>query len=303
MAIPNYQSIMLPLLKYLGDQRERTNEQTLKVLADEFGLTEEERKELLASGQQTVFANRIGWAKVYLKKAGLIESRRRGFHKITQRGTEVLRQNPKALNNQSLMRFPEFVAFIKPKKSRPGLIGTEKDFVDDKTPEEYLEYGYQEIRRQLSDEILKRIKECAPDFFENLVVDLLLRMGYGGSRQDAGKSIGRSGDGGIDGIIKEDKLGLDAVYIQAKRWENNVSRPEVQKFAGALQGERAKKGILITTSDFTKEAEDYIKTIENKIVLINGTQLAELMIDHDIGVTKVASYELKRIDSDYFNSE
>jgi restriction system protein len=303
MAIPDYQGIMLPLLKHLGDQRERTNEQTLKVLADEFGLTAEERKKLLTSGQQTVFANRIGWAKVYLKKACLIESRRRGFHKITQRGTEVLRQNPKAINNQFLMRFPEFIAFIKPKKSPPGLAGADKGLGDDKTPEEYLEYGYQEIRRQLTDEILKRIKECPSDFFENLVVDLLLRMGYGGSRHDAGKSIGKSGDGGIDGIIKEDKLGLDAVYIQAKRWENNVSRPEVQKFAGALQGVRAKKGILITTSDFTKEAEDYVKTIENKIVLLNGTQLAELMIDHDIGVTRVASYELKRIDSDYFTSD
>ncbi|MBM4463037.1 MAG: restriction endonuclease [Chloroflexi bacterium] len=303
MAIPDYQSIMLPLLKHLSDQRERGNEQTVKALADEFGLTTEERKRLLASGQQTVFANRIGWAKVYLKKAGLIESRRRGLYKITQRGTEVLKQNPQSVDNRFLMRFPDFVTFIRPKKSPPGSAGSEKGLGDDKTPEEYLEYGYQEIRRQLADEILRRIKECPSDFFEKLVVDLLLRMGYGGSRHDAGRSIGKSGDGGIDGIIKEDKLGLDAVYIQAKRWENNVSRPEVQKFAGALQGVRARKGILITSSDFTKEAEDYVKTIENKIVLLNGTQLAELMIDHDIGVTRVAAYELKRIDSDYFTSD
>jgi len=303
MAIPDYQTIMLPLLKHLSDQQERTNEQTLNVLADEFSLTEEERKELLTSGQQTVFANRIGWAKVYLKKAGLIESPKRGLHKITQRGIEVLKKNPQTVDSHFLMQFPEFVTFIKPKKAPPGIVGAEQGFSNDKTPEEYLEYGYQEIRRQLSDDILKRVKECPSDFFENLVVDLLLRMGYGGSRQDAGKSIGKSGDGGIDGIIKEDRLGLDAIYIQAKRWEGNVSRPEVQKFAGALQGQRAKKGILITTSAFSKEAEDYVRNIENKIVLINGTQLAGLMIDHDVGVTRVASYKLKRIDSDYFSGD
>ena len=199
MAIPDYQTIMLPLLKHLGDQQEHTNEQTLNVLADEFGLTEQERKELLASSQQTVFANRIGWAKVYLKKAGLVESPKRGLHKITQRGIEVLKKNPQTIDSRFLMQFPEFVTFIKPKKAPPEIFGAEQGFGSDKTPEEYLYYVYQEIRQQLSDDILKRVKECPPDFFENLVVDLLLRMGYGGSRQDAGKSIGKSGDGGIDG--------------------------------------------------------------------------------------------------------
>jgi len=303
MAIPDYQAIMLPFLRHLSDEQERSNDQSLNVLADQFGVTEEEREELLPSGQQTVLVNRIGWAKFYLKKAGLIESPRRGYHRITQRGIEVLKQNPQAINNRFLMRFPEFLEFMKPKKAAPGPVRAEKGSGDDKTPEEYLEYGYQEIRHQLADEILKRIKECPPSFFENLVVDLLLRMGYGGSRHDAGKSIGRSGDGGIDGIIKEDKLGLDAIYIQAKRWDGNVSRPEVQKFAGALAGQQAKKGIFITTSGFTKEAEQYVEKIDSRIVLINGVRLAGLMIDHDVGVTKVASYELKRIDSDYFGSD
>jgi len=297
MAIPDYQAIMLPLLKHLGDGQERSNADSLEALAAQFGLTEEERKELLSSGQRT-FANRLAWAKTYLKQAGLIEAPRRGCHKITERGIKVLKQNPQTVNNDFLMQFSEFAAFMK-----RTTVTKENDLDDDKTPQEHVEYGYQEIRRELADEVLKRIKECHPNFFERLVVDLVVAMGYGGSRRDAGKAIGTAGDGGIDGIIKEDKLGLEAIYIQAKRWDGNVSRPEVQKFAGALAGQQAKKGIFITTSGFTKEAEEYVQKIDSRIVLINGTQLAELMIDHDIGVTRVASYDVKRIDSDYFGTD
>ena len=300
MAIPDYQTIMLPLLRHLANQQERSNQETHDALAAYFGLTEEERKALLSSGQQTVFANRVGWAKVYLKKAGLIESSRRGFHKITRRGVEVLKGDPQTINTQFLMQFPEFEQFIRPNKAD---YVTQKDFSEEKTPREHLEYGYQSIRRELSVETLKRVKACSADFFERLVVDLLVKMGYGGSHQDAGESVGKSGDGGIDGIIKEDKLGLDAIFIQAKRWEASIGRPEVQKFAGALQGQRAKKGIFITTSDFTKEAQDYVRNIDNKIVLIGGDQLATFMIDHDVGVMKEASYEIKKIDLDYFAGE
>ncbi len=171
------------------------------------------------------------------------------------------------------------------------------------TPEDHIALGYQQIREALAADLLRSIKECAPDFFEQLVVDLLLAMGYGGSRQDAGQAVGRGGDGGIDGIIKEDRLGLDAIYIQAKRWEGVVGRPEIQKFAGALQGQRARKGIFLTTSSYTKEAREFAASIDSKIILIDGEALASLMIDYGVGVTDVASYLVKRVDSDYFGQE
>jgi len=305
MAIPDYQTVMLPLLEHLGDKEEKATRETLDVLASRFNLTEEEKKELLPSGQQPIFSNRVGWAKVYLKKAGLIESTRRGYYKITQKGLDTLSEKPLRIDNQYLKQFSAFLDFTKGRSEKGE---EEKDIelngiANEKTPEEYLEYGYQKINKDLSQDILERIKSCSPIFFERLVIELLLKMGYGGSRKEAGKTIGRSGDEGIDGIIKEDRLGLDVIYIQAKRWENTVGRPEIQKFAGALQGQRAKKGIFITTSNFSKEAQEYASLIENKIVLIDGEQLSSYMIDLDIGVSKIASYEIKRIDSDYFTEE
>jgi restriction system protein len=306
MAIPDYQTIMLPLLKHLGDGQERSTQETFDALADELALSEEERKELLSSGRQPVFTNRIGWAKVYLKKALLIEAPKRAHYKITERGLEVLQQNPAAIDNNFLMQFPEFEEFIKTRaKPKPGGEGPGVVEPPDtgKTPEDYLEYGYARVRQELAVELLKTVKECTPYFFEGLVLDVLLGMGYGGSRQDAAKTVGRGSDGGIDGIIKEDRLGLDRVYIQAKRWEGTVGRPEIQKFAGALQGQRAKKGVFITTSSFTREAEEYTKFIDNNIVLIDGEQLVNLMIDNDVGVTKVTSYDVKKVDLDYFLEE
>ncbi len=305
MAIPDYQTVMLPLLEHLGDKEEKATRETLDVLASRFNLTEEEKKELLPSGQQPIFSNRVGWAKVYLKKAGLIESTRRGYYKITQKGLDTLSEKPLRIDNQYLKQFSAFLDFTKGRSEKGE---EEKDIelngiANEKTPEEYLEYGYQKINKDLSQDILERIKSCSPIFFERLVIELLLKMGYGGSRKEAGKTIGRSGDEGIDGIIKEDRLGLDVIYIQAKRWENTVGRPEIQKFAGALQGQRAKKGIFITTSNFSKEAQEYASLIESKIVLIDGEQLSSYMIDLDIGVSKIASYEIKRIDSDYFTEE
>jgi restriction system protein len=302
MAIPDYQSIMLPLLKFAGDQNEHSLREAIERLADEFGLTDEERKELLPSGQQAAFDNRVGWARTYMKKAGLLKSTRRGYFQIAERGLDVLRQNPPGINAAFLRQFPEFVEFQMPQRSKI-YEPTEQEISDTHTPEEEIETAYQKVRQGLATELLQTIKSCSPTFFERLVVDLLVKMGYGGTRKDAGRAIGSSGDGGIDGIINEDRLGLDTVYIQAKRWESPVGRPEIQKFAGALQGQRAKKGIFITTASFTQAAYDYVSRIDSKIVLIDGDLLARLMIDYDIGVATTASYALKRIDSDYFTEE
>ena len=301
MPIPDFQTLMLPLLRHLSDGAERTNQETIDTLADEFRLTGAELTQLLPSGQQTVFRNRVAWAKAHFKRAGLIESPRRGVYQITDRGREVLAEGPKRIDLKFLDRFPGHREFRSSPKPENVLEIPLQD--NDLTPEEHIALGYQQIREELTADLLRRVKECAPEFFEQLVIDLLLAMGYGGSRQDAGKAVGRSGDGGIDGIIKEDRLGLDAIYIQAKRWEGIVGRPEIQKFAGALQGQRARKGIFITTSSFTKEAREFVSAIDSKIILIGGETLAGLMIDYGIGVTEVASYIVKRTDSDYFGQE
>jgi restriction system protein len=296
MAIPDFQTIMLPLLKFSADRKEHSLREAIEYLADEFKLTEEERKELLPSGQQATFDNRVAWARTYMLKAGLLESTKRGYFDITERGFQVIKQKPEKINVRFLEQFPEFIEFRKKKKEKK-----KKPPEDDESPpEEVIESAYQGIRENLASELIKIIKSCSPSFFERLVVDLLVKMGYGGTRKDAGQATRKTADGGIDGIIKEDRLGLDIVYIQAKRWENTVGRPEIQKFAGALQGMRAKKGIFITTSNFTRDAEDYVKNIDSKIVLIDGELLANLMIDHNIGVSAFASYEVKRIDQDYF---
>lgn len=303
MPIPDFQSMMLPLLKSAADKREHHVQEPMEKLADVFQLSDDERKELLPSGADLVFNNRIRWARFYLGKAGLVESTRRGFFKISQRGLNVLNQNPSKIDIGFLEQFPEFLEFRKASMRRVGAASPQIEVARQQTPEESLEYAYQGTRQDLAQQLLDQVKGCSPSFFERLVVDLLVKMGYGGSRADAGKAIGRSGDGGIDGIIKEDRLGLDIIYIQAKRWEGVVGRPEIQKFAGALQGLRARKGIFITTSSFTNEAQDFVERIDSQIVLIDGEQLAQLMIDYDIGVSRVATYDIKRVDSDYFAEE
>jgi restriction system protein len=302
MAIPDFQSIMLPLLKLLGDQKERTNQQIAQELSKEFNLTPEEVKVLLPSGNQQIFVNRISWAKSFLKQALLIASPQKGIYQITSRGLEILEKKPERIDVKYLCQFHEFPHFRR-KRNLQQETQSNEDSQDDKTPEEYIEYGYQRVLEELSTSLLEKIKECPPKFFEKLVIDLLLAMGYGGSRQEAGKIVGASGDAGVDGIINEDKLGLDSIYIQAKRWDTNVGRPEIQRFAGALQGKRARKGVFITTSSFTKDASDYVSMIDSKIILIDGEYLSKLMIEHNIGVAKIGSYELKKIDSDYFIDE
>lgn len=297
--IPDYQSIMLPLLKMLADKGEHHYRDLIERLAEEFKLTEDERKEVLPSGQQPLFDNRVGWARTYLKKAGLITAPSRGVSKITPRGIEILAQNPSELSLAYLMGAPNSGSTV----SKVNFDSS--DIENPETPEEHLDKAYDRIRKGLASEILSKVMESSPAFFERLVVDLLVKMGYGGSFKDAGKALGRSGDEGIDGTIKEDKLGLDIIYIQAKRWKvgNIVGRPEIHKFVGALAGQGAKKGIFITTSTFSKDAWEYVPKNETKIVLIDGEQLAQLMIDFNIGCTTQRTYDLKRIDSDYFGEE
>jgi restriction system protein len=302
VAIPDYQIVMLPLLQFAGDQQEHSLRETIDALADTFGLTPDERKELLPSGQQAVFDNRVGWARTYLTKACLVQKTRRSHFQISQRGLDVLATNPDRIDVKFLDQFEEFREFRALKGTRSGSSAATEPTASDQqtTPEEALESAYGRLRDSLASDILQQVRAASPSLFEKLVVELLLKMGYGGSRQDAGRAIGRSGDEGIDGIIKEDRLGLDIIYIQAKRWEANVGRPEVQKFAGALQGQRAKKGILISTSCFSPDARSFVSKIDNKIVLIDGDELADLMIDHNLGVSPMASYEVKKIDTDYF---
>lgn len=303
MTIPDYQSCMLPLLRFAVDGQEHQIKDAALKLADEFRLSPEELSEFLPSGQQPVFINRIGWARTYLKKAGLLQNPRRSYFQITPRGHDVLKENPPEINVKFLERFPEFQEFKSARKedsSDESPVQTEAETAPAQTPHEALEVAYERLRSELAVEILQTLKVADPAMFENIVVELLVKMGYGGSRKDAGKAIGRSGDEGIDGIIKEDHLGLDNIYIQAKRWEGTVGRPEIQKFAGALQGQRARKGIFITTSEFSKDANEYVSRIDSKIVLIDGKSLARLMIDFGVGVATVAAYEVKKLDSDYF---
>ena len=301
MPIPDYQSCMLPLLRLAADGAEHTVREAVEQLADEFDLESTERGELLSSGTP-VLASRIGWAATYLRKADLLESTRRGYFRITARGNAALGEG-RAINTEYLKRFPEFVAF----QSRKSDDRTEDHAVSappaQQTPEEAMEDAYQTLQNQLVEEIIQQIMSCSPAFFERLVVDLLVRMGYGGTRKDAGRAIGKSGDGGIDGIINEDRLGLDVVYVQAKRWEGTVGRPEIQRFVGALQGQRARKGIFITTSGFSTEARQYTSMVDTKVVLVDGEALANFMTEAGVGVSNVAAYEIKRIDSDYFTSE
>jgi len=305
MAIPDYQTIMLPLLKLTADQNEHQFRDIVETLAHEFKLSQEERKTLLPSGTAFLFDNRVGWARVHLVKAMLLEKRERGFVRITQRGLQLFMQKPAKIDRKLLEQYLEYIEFVKPpKRGKTTSPIAKSEEIDEQTPEEALEYGYQQIRNELVQQLLIQIKNASPKFFEKLVVELLVKMGYGGSIRDAGAVVGGSGDEGIDGVIKEDRLGLDTIYIQAKRWENTtVSGSELQKFVGALEVKRANKGVFITTSNFAKSAKEYVEKIGKQVVLIDGEELAELMIDYDIGVSRIAAYEIKRLDSDYFTEE
>jgi len=303
MPIPDYETLMLPLLKYAGDEKEHSLHDAIQHLSKLFGLSEAEKRELLPSGKQALMYNRVGWARTYLKNAGVLEATRRGYFRITDRGLQVLKDNLSQINTKYLEQFPEFVAFKALRKETQELLEEKEERYTRDTPEELLELGYQRLRRSLAQELLSSVRRCSPEFFEKIVVELLLKMGYGGSLRDAGEAIGKSGDEGIDGIIKEDKLGLDTICIQAKRWEGIVGRPELQRFVGALRGKGANKGVYITTSSFSQDAIEYVSKIDTKVILIDGEKLVELMIDNDVGVSRLATYEIKKIDSDYFSEE
>jgi restriction system protein len=301
MAVPGFQSLMLPLLKLAADGQPHSLAEARAALAAEFKLTQAEREEPLPSGTQSKFANRVAWSKAYLQQAGLLSSPKRGHFQISDRGRDVLKNPPPAIDIKFLDAYPEFQQFRTPKadaehKHSP----TEPESVEHETPEEALAEAHLTMRSNLAAEVLARVKSASPEFFERLVVELLLKMGYGGSRMDAGRAVGKAGDEGIDGIISEDRLGLDTVYLQAKKWDGRVGRPEVQKFVGALHGKRARKGVFITTGSFSTEALGYVEHIDPKVVLIDGKRLAELMIDFNVGVATAQTYHVKRIDSDYF---
>lgn len=309
MAVPDFQSLMLPLLRFAGDGREHSLAEARDALADVFRLTVDERAEMLPSGRQGRFDNRVAWARKYLEAARVLESPRRAHFRITERGRSLLATNPSRVDIRLLDQYPEFLAFRRP--SGGGKAGDDRDPPEPslvgptatETPEETLDRAFQEIRADVEKELLGRVKAGTPAFFEQLVVELLLKMGYGRNRTEAGRAIGRSGDEGIDGIISEDRLGLETIYIQAKRWQGTVGRPEIQKFVGALHGKRARKGVFITTGSFSSDAIDYVTRIDPRVVLIDGPELAAYMLDHNLGVSTKVTYELKRIDSDYFTEE
>lgn len=306
MSIPDYQALMLPLLRFAADGKEHRFREAVVHLAREFNVSDEEQKELLPSGTAPVFDNRVGWARTYLKQAGLLDSPKRGLFRISEQGKALLNENPAHVDVSFLDRYDEFRAFRTRRRGKPlasikRSLELEQD--TDKTPEDALAAAYIKLRNNLEAELLEQVKQASSLFFERLVVDLLVKMGYGGSRQDAGRAVGQTGDGGIDGVINEDKLGLDVIYIQAKRWDSVVGRPEIQKFAGALQDQRVHKGVFITTSAFTKDAKDYAGIINSKLILIDGRRMASLMVDYNVGVSPVGMYELKRVDHDYFEGE
>jgi restriction system protein len=305
MALPDFETIMLPLLKITSDQKEHQLHDSVDKLAEEFKLTSSDRNKLLPNGVGRHFDNKVGWARFHLVKAGLLESTKRGYFKISTRGLKVLAQQPLRIDVDFLKQFPEFVEMIKaPIKKKIDDSELTNTYTDKQSPEEAIAYGYERMKTELVKQLLDEVSKTSPSFFEKLVIELLVKMGYGGSLQDAGEVIGKTGDEGIDGVIKEDPLGLDAIYIQAKRWGNTVvSRPELQKFVGALQGQKAKKGVYITTSKFSQEATNYVAKVDCKVVLIDGNTLADLMVEHDIGVSTVNSYKIKKIDFDYFIGE
>lgn len=300
--IPKFDEIMLPLLKMLGDDKEHQIRECIDRLSQKFQLTDEEKRELLPSGKQPIFNNRVGWARTYLLKAGLIESPSRGYIKITERGKKVLEENLDKLDERYLMRFDEFKEFIN--KTEGEQIAKTK-CEEAGTPEEIIENQFEILKANLKEQLMEKIMQSSPQFFERLVIDLIVKMGYGGSFEEVTKHLGRSGDEGIDGVIKQDPLGLDNVYIQAKRWSSgSIGRPLIQSFVGALHGKGARKGIFITTSKFSNDAIDYSNSLKDMtVVLIDGDKLLDYMIQYNIGVQVNKTIEFKKIDFDYFEGE
>lgn len=303
MSIPDFQSVMRPVLSAVEDGTPLALSELRERIAEQFQLTDDERKERLPSGNQTVINNRVGWARTYLNKAGLLTIPAKGMVQITTRGHEALISGPARITVRWLKQFPEFADFhtVRPQVvNAPAIPDLDEG---DTTPDEQLNIAHQALLQSLEEELLAQVRAASPGFFEQLVVDLMLAMGYGGSRKEAGKATQATNDDGIDGIIKEDKLGLDVIYLQAKRWTNTVHRPEIDKFIGALTRQRARKGVFITTSEFSVGAREAALGLEIKVVLIDGGELARLMVENNLGVSVKQVYEVKQVDSDYFAGE
>ncbi len=309
MAVPGFQDFMLPLLQ-VAEKRKNSAFQTKDIrdeVANLMKISDEDLAEYYPETTILKYFDRMKWALTYLFQAGLFSRPKRGFYQITKKGLEALKAKPSHIDSKWLMQYPEFVRFLKssrpPKKTVKQDEETEEDNLS--SPDEKIAIAFDDLQKALAEELLERIQSSTPRFFEELVVQLLVKMGYGGSFHDAAKAVGKSHDGGIDGIIKEDKLGLDAIYLQAKRFAsgNSVGRPEIQQFLGALQGHRATKGVFLTSSHFTKEAIEFAKNATTKIVLIDGLNLVRYMIEFDLGVSIRNTYQIKKIDEDFFEQE
>ncbi len=313
MAIPTPNDFMLLIIRFLSDCKQRSNHEIIDNVSIMANLTDDDLTFMTLSGN-LLYKKRIGWAITWLSKTKLIKQVSRGLYSITDRGLQALKESPNKIDRDYLRKYPEFNEFYKPSQrnedeaSRDEAKNTVLDentrkTITDEAPEETIEKSFNILRSSLSSELIDVVKSISPQFFERLVIDLLLRMGYGGSREEAGKAVGKAGDGGIDGVINEDRLGLDKIFIQAKRWEGSVGRPIVQAFVGSLSEHHAKKGILITTSSFTKDAKQCVEKVEHQVSLIDGEKLVELMIEHNLGVNTAYNYEIKKIDRDYFSEE
>lgn len=303
MAIPDFQTVMRPVLAAVADGAPLALSVLREQVANSFPLSEAELHERLPSGKQTIINNRIGWARTYLNKAGLLSIPAKGMVQITERGLEVLSTGPERITVGWLKRYPEFASFHTARPADNPIAAEQSEPVEHATPDEQLSSAHQDLMKSLADELLTQVRAASPTFFEQLVVDLMIAMGYGGSRKEAGRATQATADDGIDGIIKEDKLGLDVIYLQAKRWANTVHRPEIDKFIGALTRQRARKGVFITTSDFSAGAREAALSLDIKVVLIDGLELAALMVENNLGCSVKQVYEVKHLDSDYFNED
>lgn len=300
MAVPEFQGFMLPILNLFSDGNKHTTKECMETVIKYFNLSDEDVKLTVPSGKQTLVANRVYWSLTYLKKSLLLQTIERGIYKITSRGKELLDTSPVRIDKKLLSKYEEYRIFSNQEKGVETNNLESNDNTLEITPEENIDLIYNKIKSQLSDDLLEIILDKDPYYFERLVMDVLTKMGYGDINDNQNMVTKKSGDEGIDGIINQDKLGLDKIYVQAKRWNNVVRRPELQKFVGALSTKKSNKGIFITTSDFTKDAREYVTNLSQTIILINGKDLTKLMIEYNVGVQSNYSYEIKKIDNDYF---
>lgn len=305
MAVPEFNTIKAPALQFFADGQSHKISEAYAALAKHFALNDADLSEILPSGTQSRWHNRANWACYDLYRAGLLERPKRGLYVITELGKKIAQQKPQKIDREFLMQFSEFAKWIEATESKGQVSEEQKDvsLKSEATPNEVMDGAYNSLHTTLKSDILELVRKIDPYRFERLVLDLLLAMGYGGSREEAATVTQKSNDEGIDGLINEDRLGLDRLYIQAKRWQDSVGRPELQSFVGALAGRHAQKGIFITTSDFSTNAREYVKNLPQRVILIDGQRLAELMIEHNIGVLRTYSYEIKRVNSDYFEEE